>query len=299
MDITDLGNLPQFLPTKAAAASAAFAGVAAALSLAVTVQITFQKPVSDRAQNQRPTVFVAPLAFVTLMVAAYGYVRLAGRPDQSEMLLNWIQLGDVKSIESLLNAPGNLFSQAHVTAALFASTGTALATGSLLVSLLVTLVVYENRSDRITRLGARTAFYSAGIAVTVVFLADGMYEIFSILRIEDVGGLPVKQGSIEKFRAVLALASALAAYCGFRIVTAAIQQRSWALAKYAVAAPFGVWLALLVTWTVFLDSSSNFDRSGRIDILYVSAWFAMFATAVGAVIALERDSYKRPAHSGD
>lgn len=290
----DVGNIPSFLPTQAAGASAAFAGILAAITLGVSVQLVFQR---DQPNRTSLSVAVAPVAFLTLVISTYLYVRLAGRFDQTS---RFIEAQDAGLHGIGIAGSSDLFGSAHVTAALFASAGCLLATGAPATLLLIALAIHEHTADETTRKVGSFVFYT-GFVAAAVFWVDGLYEIYSILRVEDLDTSDPEQlippglaRSGWYILALLVVPGVAGFIAGQQFTKRRLSQkglnslRSWPFACGLIA----LWCGT-VTWSAFLDSRKSFNGPGEMDLTYCGFWMACFASALGVMSAVEIHSRAR------
>lgn len=279
-------RLPSFLPTKAAEASAAFAGLLAAIVLAVSVQIVTQN--SRTGGRRRLSVALAPISFLTLLIAAYLYVRLAGRADATEALL------DPNTRQDLVGLPGDVFAAGHVTGALFAVGGALLATGAVAATLLVALAIHETRADSTAQAAGSITFYGAATAAGV-FLVDGMFEIGLILSAHERPGGELVSATGGQDVAVVVSALAVVVTVSARVLSEVAKSRSWPSGGRGRIIGFSVMAAALwivpVAWATVLDSLQTFDLGHRLETAYLVLCFSYYAVAVGLMATVERRSW--------
>lgn len=184
-------DLPTFAPTLSANAAVAFASLLAAISLSVSVQVVFQD--ARRARETQSSVWLAVMSFATLVISAYTYVRLAGRPDQVSGVVDRFRVAKLLNVGDL-TADANAFAgEGQVAAGLFIVAGTLLATGAIGVLGVLVLTVLENSATISTRKLVVVA-YDGGAAVTAVYLLSGMWDIGRIRALEEGRNGPTLEG---------------------------------------------------------------------------------------------------------
>ncbi|MDP9435982.1 MAG: hypothetical protein M3P93_12640 [Actinomycetota bacterium] len=138
-------------PLTSAASGASFAGLLAALVIAVSIQIAFQA--SNNRSDQSMSLKAATPTLVTLMVASYLYIVLDGIPSTSGEVAD--ALGP-KVAALLADSETSFDGQEQILAAVedyaqlaargFAMAGTVLALGALMTLFIVVAAVFDNTS---------------------------------------------------------------------------------------------------------------------------------------------------------
>lgn len=280
------------MPTLAAEASAAFASLLAALALAVSVQVAGQRGESPHGYA---SVAVAPVSFVTLLIAAYLYVRLAGRLDVSAEFLT--SLANPQSLD-LVDVPEHtvrdVIGNAQVTVAMFTTAGTLLAIGAVATALVVALAIKEHDVGETTETIGNAAFFGASGAAAI-FILDGMYEIGRILAFSVSNGC-IRDDRWSAWNVVLIgmlgvvagiVANAYARRVSMSLVDGGRSEASKRnVVGYAASACIMLVWILPIAWTSVLDAAKSLDAPLLADFLYVSIWFCLFAAAIGVMVAV-------------
>jgi hypothetical protein len=290
-----IDGLPVFAPTLSAGAAVAFASLLAAISLSVSIQVVYQD--ARRARNPQRSIWLAVMAFVSLVISAYTYVRLAGRPDQVSGVRE--RLREISACEPAAEAAGLLgeverfVGEGQVAAGLFIVAGTLLAVGAVAMLGVLVLTILETSSDEGTR-SLTVAAFDAAAFVTVVYLASGMWEITQIRSVEiGPNGLPYREAFSIGDLWVTWVAGACAAVVCFMIARSigpikreAVTSRKhharsrWVFPRLWMCS---YWIVPVGVGVLVDNSDDGFSSSIGWDIAVATIAFAAFLAAVGAV----------------
>ncbi len=143
------GVLTGWNPLISAASGAAFAGVLAALVIAVSIQIAFQSSRDQRDQSM--SLRAAAPTLVTLMVASYLYIVLDGIPSSSTEVADALGPRMAEELRNpatataaLQEVSGAAIDYGNISARGFAMAGTVLALGALMTLFIVVSSVFDN-----------------------------------------------------------------------------------------------------------------------------------------------------------